>query len=250
MKLEIALVQFAVTPSDPIRNLARMGSFIEQAAAKGAQLVVFPEDAVTGPLSGQTAFVSYAPQYLATFQALALKYKVDLVPGSWSASDGVAVYNTAYYFNSDGSVAGAYRKINLWEGERALVSPGAAVSVFPTAHGLVGLAICWDLSFPALFQAAKALGAQLLVVPAYWSFAQPDPVNPKEHDTAMDLIDSLCTARSFENDFCIAYCNAAGTLHAEGVKSVLSGRSQVVHPTSGALCRATGNEEQLLRCQI
>ncbi|MEO8122508.1 MAG: carbon-nitrogen hydrolase family protein [Burkholderiales bacterium] len=248
MNLEIALVQFAVAPSDPLQNLARMETFIQQAAENLAQLVVFPEDAVTGPLSGQTGFVQYAPQYLSAFQGLAVKYGVDLVPGTWSVSDGVAAYNTAYYINKDGSVGGVYRKINLWDSERALVTPGTAVSVFRTRHGVVGLAICWDLSFPALFQEAKALGAELVVVPAYWAFGAQGA--PTEQMKGTELIDALCTARAFENDLLIAYCNATGTLHAEGVDAVLSGRSQIVHPTLGAQCRATANEEQILQCRI
>ncbi len=250
MNLEIALIQFAVRPANPLHNLARMESFVQQSAAKGAELVVFPEDAVTGPLSGQRDFVQYAPQYLAAFQTLAVKHQVDLVPGSWSVSDGAAVYNTAYYINSNGSVGGEYRKINLWDSERALVSPGTTVSVFRTGHGVVGLAICWDLSFPEHFQQAKALGAELIVVPAYWSFATQAARGPAHQDQGIELIDSLCTARAFENDVVIAYCNAAGTLHAEGVAAVLSGRSQCVHPTAGVQCRAPGNEEQLLHCHI
>ncbi len=250
MQINIALVQFEIAPSNPMRNLARMEASIQQAKAQGAMLVVFPEDAVTGPLSGQTAFVAHAPQYLATFQQLALKYAVDLVPGSWTVQEGAAFFNTAYYINSDGSVAGMYRKINLWESERALVSPGAAASVFPTSHGVVGLAVCWDLAFPALFQQLKAQGAELVVVPAYWSFPVPAPQVDAVEDAGIALIDSLCTARAFENKVVIAYCNGAGRLRSEGLDAVLSGRSQVMHATGQALCKATANEEDILYCRM
>ncbi|MEO8734313.1 MAG: nitrilase-related carbon-nitrogen hydrolase, partial [Flavobacteriales bacterium] len=84
MPATLALVQFKIAPADPVTNLRRMETFISKAAKKGAQLVIFPEDAVAGPLAGQTAFVAYAPTYLAHFQSLAAKYAVDLVPGSWA----------------------------------------------------------------------------------------------------------------------------------------------------------------------
>jgi predicted amidohydrolase len=250
VSLEIALVQFAVAPCDPDRNLARMAHFIQQAAARGAQLVVFPEDAVTGPLSGQTAFVAHAPAYLAHFQRLAVKFSVDLVPGSWSIQEGAALYNAAHYINSDGSVAGVYRKINLWEGERALVSPGLAASVFATSHGWVGLAICWDLAFPMLFQEMKAQGAGLVLVPAYWSFSTPAADVAEVEEEGIALIDSLCVSRSFENDLVLAYCNAAGTLRSEGIDAVLSGRSQVVHPTAQALSKSTANDEEIIYATV
>ena len=107
MALDLALVQFAIAPSDPNTNLARMAEMTRRAASDGAQLVVFPEDAVTGPLSGQTAFVAHAADYLQIFQALAVKHGVDIVPGSWTIAEGAALYNAAWYINKDGSVAGS-----------------------------------------------------------------------------------------------------------------------------------------------
>jgi predicted amidohydrolase len=143
-------------------------------------------------------------------------------------------------------VAGSYSKISLWPTEQASLQPGAAVSVFSTAHGIVALAICWDLAFPTLFAQMKAQGAQLVVMPSYWSFTRPaaavDPVAEGE----IDLIDSLCLTRAFENNLAVAYCNAAGDLKAEGLDAVLSGRSQLVHPADKVVVRADGNEETLL----
>ncbi len=250
MQLTLALIQFRVAPSDPEDNLQRMEAHIRKAAAAGAQLVVFPEDAVAGPLSGQIAFLASAPGFLARFQALALQYGVDLVPGSWAVSDGVAAYNTAYYINSDGSVAGSYRKINLWDTERPHITPGSVVSVFPTAHGMVGLLICWDLAFPPLFTAMVAQGAELVISPSFWSFTKPAEDVDEVIDDEILLIDSLCTARAFENNIIFAYCNAAGELVSEGFDAVLSGRSQITHPHDKVVCKAEGNEEEMLLATV
>lgn len=150
MQIAIALVQFNVAPSNPELNLTRMESFIRQASKQGAQLVVFPEDAVTGPLDGQTAYVAQAAAFLAACQAFAVQYEVDLVPGTWTVQEGTALYNTAHYINKDGTIAGVYRKINLWQTEQQILTAGQTVSVFPTAYGLTGMIICWDISFPRL----------------------------------------------------------------------------------------------------
>ena len=250
MDLRIALVQFDVAPSDPETNLARMAEFVEQAAAKGAQLVVFPEDAVTGPLEGQSLFVAYAPTYLAYFQSLAAKHGVDIVPGSWTIAEGAAHFNAAYYLNADGTVAGMYRKVNLWETERALVTPGAVAAVFPTAHGLVGLTICWDIAFPLLFAEMSKQGAELVVSPTYWSLSREAECRKAVAKDEILLIDSLCTARSFENDLVLVYCNAAGRVGETKAEGTLSGRSQITHPHEKVVCKAKGNKEELLIADI
>jgi predicted amidohydrolase len=180
------------------------------------------------------------------FQQLALKYCVDLVPGSWTVQEGAHLYNTVYYINRDGSVAGSYRKIHLWSTEAGVLTRGSAVSVFPTAHGLVGLTICWDIAFPEMFTEMTRLGAELVVSPTYWSFTlEAEQRKAVENDEIL-LIDSLCTTRAFESDILFAYCNAAGELKTEGTDAVLSGRSQITHPTDRVLCKARGNAEELL----
>ena len=245
MQIAIALVQFNIAPCDSELNLTRMETFIRQASKQGAQLVVFPEDAINGPLTGQTAFVEQAENYLATCQAFAVKYGVDLVPGTWTVQEGTALYNTAYYINKDGTVAGTYRKIHLWETEKAKLTPGKQVSVFPTTHGLVGMIICWDISFPLLFTEMVRQGARLVISPTYWSFPRSvetdDEINDEIH-----LIDSLCMTRAFDNNLVFAYCNAAGELKSDGWDAVLSGRSQITHPLDKVLCKAAANDEEII----
>jgi predicted amidohydrolase len=250
MELKITLVQMDIVPSDPVKNLKRMEGFIKKAVKEGAQLVVFPEDAVTGPLAGQTAFVVHAPEYLAYFQGLAVKYGVDLVPGTWTVQLGNALYNTAYYINKDGSIAGSYHKINLWDTEKIAITPGSRVSVFPTAHGLVGLIICWDISFPLLFAEMNTLGVELVICPTYWSFTKPAEDVEQVVDEEFLLIDALCTTRAFENNIVFAYCNAAGSLQSEGIDAVLSGRSQITHPQEKVVVKAEGNAERMISAGV
>lgn len=246
MELTIALCQMAIEPMQPLHNLARMENFVAQAKALGAGLVIFPEDAICGPLQGQTAFVQHAPAYLARMQQLAAKQAIDLVPGSWTVAEGTALFNQTFYINADGSIAGSYRKIHLWETEKAAITPGVATTVFPTRFGLCGLVICWDISFPVLFTAMAAQGVQLVIAPAYWSFTRPTGKAWRSVEKDILLIDSLCVARAFENNIIFAYCNAAGTLKLPGVHARLSGRSQITHPHEKVMARCDGNNEELL----
>ncbi len=139
-------------------------------------------------------------------QVLAHQYKVDLVPGPWTVAEAVLLYNQAVYLASDGSVIGSYRKINLWETEKGAITPGPAVSVFPSRFGKVGLIICWDLAFPAMFAPMVAQGVELIVSPTYWSFPPPRATSVEDvREDEFLLIDSLCTARAFENNVLLAY---------------------------------------------
>lgn len=253
MKLSIAIAQMHVKPGDPAANIAKIEQFIQKAAKRGADLVVFPEDAICGPLAGQSAFVADAPGYLAHMQKLAVTYGVDLVPGTWTVSDGVALYNQAHYITAEGVLAGVYRKIHLWETEKAVVAPGSQVSVFPTRFGLVGMVVCWDIAFPPLFTAMNQLGVELVISPTFWSVpltapGTADALVARQED--IDLIDSLCTARAFENDIVFVYCNAAGTLNLPGGNATLSGCSQITHPIDKVSCRSTGNVEELLIAEV
>lgn len=176
---------------------------------------------------------------------MAIKYDVDLVPGTWTVQEDTALYNTAHYINKDGSVAGVYRKINLWETEKAKLTPGTMVSVFPTAHGMVGIIICWDISFPGLFAEMVKQGVRLVISPTYWSFPRTADIDAAVEDEML-LIDSLCTTRAFENNIIFAYCNAGGELKTDDCDVVLSGRSQITHPLDKVLCKATSNEDEIV----
>lgn len=252
MELTIALVQLHVAPSRPLVNLDRMEASVAQAKARGAELVVFPEDAICGPLEGQTAFIQHAPAYLARMQALAVRHGVDLVPGTWTVAEGGALYNQAHYIGADGRVLGVYRKMNLWDTEKAALTPGLAPAVFPTRFGLVGLTICWDIAFPQVFTAMSALGARMVISPTYWSFPKASLRAEEKLNDEILLIDSLCTTRAFENNILFAYCNAGGILDGADEDSILSGRSQVTHPKEKVLVQSPGNEEELLvvRAQV
>lgn len=250
MEIAIALIQLDIAPNAPIQNIERMDEFVRQAKKQGADLVVFPEDAVCGPLSGQLDFVASAPAYLAHFQALAIEHAIDIVPGTWTVAENGLLFNQAHYINADGSLAGTYRKINLWGTEKAHITPGTLTSVFPTRFGLTGLIICWDIAFPAMFADMVAQGVELVIAPTYWSFTKGSDELGKVVDDEILLIDSLCTTRAFENNILFAYCNAAGELATPAGDTVLSGRSQITHPLDKVVVKAEGNAEEVLFARL
>ena len=210
MLVTIAVVQFRIQQFVPAENLRRAEQFIQQAATQ-ANVIVFPEDFVTGPLNGNACMADYEHRYVQYFQQLAKKYAIDIVPGSiieGNESDG-KLYNTTYYIDSRGEIKGRYCKVNLWHSERGYITPGQEFSVFDTAYGKAGLIICWDLIFPEVFRAMLQQGVELVFCPSYWCFEDAGIGLKHDLNSEVILVNALCTARAFENEIIVIYANAA-----------------------------------------
>ena len=247
MHINIAVVQFASEQFAAERNLARAEQFIREAVAQQAQLIVFPEDFVLGPLNGRADLADFDHHYIKYFQELAAKYALDIVPGSIIEGDETGLYNTAYYLDRSGTILGRYRKTNLWLSERDYLDAGRQAVVCETRFGKIGLAICWDLAFPELFRAMLAEGAEMVLCPSYWCFEDASEAGLK-HDPRSEVtfVDALCTARAFEQNIVLVYANAAGTLEIDGARQgELIGHSQVTVPFKGALQRCEHNRETM-----
>jgi len=209
MKLNIAVVQFSIDQFAPEHNLKRAEQFI-RAAANQAQIIVFPEDFLTGPINGEKRFADYEHCYLAQCQKLAATYGIDIVPGSIIEGDNAGLYNTTYYIDKTGTVRGRYRKVNLWIPERDHITPGNEISVFQTNYGKVGLMICWDLIFPEVFRVMVKQGVQIVICPSYWCFEDAGMGMQHDANAEIKLVNALCVARAFENEIILVYATGAG----------------------------------------
>lgn len=242
MKLNIAVVQFAIAQFEPEHNLNKAEQFISEAAAR-AQIIVFPEDFVTGPLSGHHEYADRDGRYVQHFQQLAARYHIDIVPGSIIERDGEQFYNTTYYIDKSGAIKGKYRKVNLWLPERPYLVAGDEHPVFETDYGKTGLLICWDLMFPEAFRTMLRKGVELVICPSYWCFEDAGIGLLHDPDSEVTLVNSLCVTRAFENEVAVVYANAADAANAE--KESLIGRSQVTVPFKGVLHRLNHSQEEM-----
>jgi len=244
MQFNVAVVQFAIRNVAPEENLARAERFIQEAASQ-AQIIVFPEDFITGPLSGRVELADYEGRYVRHFQQLAARYAIDVVPGSIIEGEADSLYNTTYYIDKTGAVKARYRKVNLWLPERGYVTPGDEMPVFQTAYGKTGLVVCWDLMFPEIFRAMTHQGVEIVICPSYWCFEDAGEGMKHDPNAEVTLVNSLCVARAFEQEIILVYANAAGSASYEGAEEHLIGRSQVTVPFKGALARLDHNQEAM-----
>ncbi len=228
-------VQLSST-GDVDRNLAAADRLVRAAARDGAELVVLPEKwPALGPTEVLRAGADRRDDVLAWARATARELGIDLVAGSMSVhAAGGRLANTAFHVDPAGTVAAEYVKVHLFdvlvEGRTYRESdeeePGSDPVLTHAADGTgVGLAICYDLRFPALFE---ALDAEVFALPS--AFTLP---------TTRDHWDVLVRARAIEQQAFLVAANQVGE-HPGGMRS--GGRSMIVDPWGVVLATAADAE--------
>ncbi|WP_026361054.1 carbon-nitrogen hydrolase family protein [Amycolatopsis nigrescens] len=157
--------------TDPGANLRLLAERTAAAAAEGARVVVFPEASMARfgvklaplaePLDGPWA---------KAVSAIADEHDVLVVAGMFTPADEGRVHNTLLVTGL-GQHRG-YHKIHLYDAfgfrESDTVAPGGEPATITVDGTVLGLATCYDLRFPALFQALADDGAAAVLVPASW----------------------------------------------------------------------------------
>ena len=153
--------------ASPQESRERFVRLVEEAAAKGADIVCLPEGITTignGLTYAQAAEAVPGPS-TAFLGDLARRLKIWIVAGIYER-EGPHLYNTAVLVARDGSLAGRYRKTSLPDEEiEGGLTPGSETPVFDTDFGRVGLMICWDSSYPEVAHALAARGAEVILMP-------------------------------------------------------------------------------------
>ena len=249
MKCKIAVVQFEIAQCNPEANIKKAEEYIKNASSQGANIIVFPEDFVTGPIEGKKELYDNG-EIVKKFQRLAKKYSIDIVPGSFIESTKTGNYNTTYYIDSEGEIKLRYRKINLWHPERPYFAQGNQIAVCNTKYGKIGLVICWDLIFPELFRRMVRRGVDIVICPSYWCYGDAGRGVKHDPNAEINLVDATCAARAFENEIIMVYCNAAGKMDLGKYKDTLIGHSQITVPFKGAIKKLDHNHEEMFVQEI
>jgi predicted amidohydrolase len=235
-----AAVQLTST-GDLDANLASADRLTRAAARDGAELVVLPEK---WPALGPPDVVAAAAQdphdgpAVRWATATARELGIDLVAGSMTlaGADG-RLRNTALHVAPDGTVAAAYAKLHLFDVEvdgtvyRESDLETAGDEPVVSGDG-IGLAICYDLRFPTLFEELQRRGATLFAVPSAFTLA-----------TTRDHWDVLVRARAIEQQAFVVAANQVGE-HAPGLRS--GGRSCIVDPWGVVLATAPDTEAHVV----
>lgn len=236
--MRAALVQMT-SGIDPAANLRAMGEALALAKSGSADMAFLPE--MCGMLDRDRARSS--AQVVVEDEDIVLAGVRDTAArlGLWVHVGSLAVLdaqsgrrlNRGFVIDATGSIRARYDKMHLFDvdlptgeswRESAVYAPGAGPVVVETPWGLLGMTICYDLRFPALFEALTAAGATMLAVPA--AFTRP---------TGKAHWDVLLRARAIENAAFVLAAAQCGT-HEDGRSTY--GHSLAIDPWGTVLVDA------------
>lgn len=224
------------TQNDKDKNLERICSFIDEAAAKGAKIVALPEvmnligDNV-GSGGGAETIPGYSTEILA---AKAREHGIYVHCGSLREEipGDERAYNTTAMLDPEGRVIATYRKLHTFDitlpdgtiaNESARIRPGKEIVTVDTELGKLGFSICYDIRFPELYRLLAIQGARLIFAPA--NFTMP---------TGKDHWETILRTRAIENGCYIVAPAQIG----KKPKFTAFGNSMVVDPWGTVIARS------------
>jgi nitrilase len=185
--VQVAVVQAGAVFFDSEACLAKAETLIAEAAARKAQLIVFPEAFIGGYPKGEdfgARVGSRTPEGRKLFRRY-YEGAID-VPGPATARlaeaarthaawivigvierDAGTLYCTVLFFAPDGTLVGKHRKLMPTAMERLIwgFGDGSTLPVIETGFGKIGAVICWENYMPLLRAAMYAKGIQFYCAP-------------------------------------------------------------------------------------
>lgn len=188
-KIKVGLIQQSNT-NDIHANMQRLKTNIEDCASKGAQLVVLQElhnslyfcqtedtrlfdlaESIPGP---STRF----------FGDIARSLGIVLVTSLFEKRTPGLYHNTAVVFDTDGNIAGKYRKMHIPDDpayyEKFYFTPGdLGFEPIQTSIGKLGVLVCWDQWYPEAARLMALKGADILIYPTAIGWESSDTEDEK-----------------------------------------------------------------------
>ena len=259
--LKVALVQQS-NSDNAQENMAKSIAGIRDAASQGAKLVVLQElhrslyfcqtedvdvfdlaETIPGPSTD-------------TLGALAKGLNVVIVSSLFEKRATGLYHNTAVVLETDGSIAGKYRKMHIPDDpgfyEKFYFTPGdLGFQPIQTSVGKLGVLVCWDQWFPEAARLMAMAGAEILIYPTAIGW---DPRDDKDEQTRQkDAWVISQRAHAVANGVPVISCNRVGhesdpSTQSEGIQ--FWGNSFIAGPQGEILAEANNSDEQLLLVEL
>ena len=235
---KVAVVQMDPKIGELDINRAGIIQKLREAATCGAELIVFPECALSGYVFESAAaarpFTEEVPGETSTaLEAVCRELGVYCVVGLLERS-GDDIYNSAMIVGPNGLIHN-YRKCHLPVlGIDRFASRGDSLPVIELPFARIGVLICYDLRFPEASRSLALRGIDVLVIPTNWPAGAESSPN------------FLTRARAWENRLFVVACNRVG--EERGTRFI--GRSQIVGADAEFLAEADCENETILYADI
>jgi N-carbamoylputrescine amidase len=254
-KFKVALVQMSVG-TKPADNLAKASERIEEAAARGAQVVCLPE-LFQSQYFCQREDVSYfdlaEPVPGPSTEALAKvakKAKVVVVAPLFERRAAGVYHNTAAIIDSTGEIAGVYRKMHIPDDpayyEKFYFTPGdLGFKAFDTQAGRVATLICWDQWYPEGARLAALHGAVILFYPTAIGWHPAEKASNGE--AQRDSWRTIQRGHAIANGIYVAAVNRVGHENPSGGDGLeFWGTSFLCDPQGVVIAEASTDKEEIL----
>lgn len=217
-RLRVALVQHACSP-DRDANLAATIDGIRKAAKEGARLVLLQElhagpyfcqredtqafdwaESIPGPTSDKLGEV-------------ARELNIVIVASLFERRAPGIYHNTAVVIETDGSIAGRYRKMHIPDDpgyfEKFYFTPGdLGFRPVETSLGKLGVLVCWDQWYPEAARLMALAGADMLLYPTAIGWSAED--NKDEQTRQRDAWTTIQRGHAIANGLPVLACNRTG----------------------------------------
>ncbi len=229
-------------------NIDEICARIDDAVAAGADFIAVPETVgLIEPVNTQIPAATFSEEEdigLAAIRERARQHQVVVLLGSQLIRDEERIVNRSFMLDRAGNVLARYDKLHLFDIELAngesyleseFISPGDRAVVVDTELGRFGLSVCYDLRFPQLYRGLAQAGAQILTIPAAFTY-----------NTGKKHWNTLVQARAIETGCFVLAPNQCG-LHVDKRRSW--GHSMIVDPWGEILAEA-GDEPTIIYAEI
>lgn len=248
LSFNVAMIQMR-SGLDPAANLVAVLKLIDQAKEAGADYVLTPEMTNILAAKREQLFAKIVAEEqdatLTTLREVARKLEIYIHIGSLAikASPEKAA-NRSFLIDRRGEVAARYDKIHMFDVDLAggesyresnTYRAGELAMVADLPWGRLGLTVCYDLRFPALYRALAEAGASFLAIPSAFT-----------RQTGEAHWHVLQRARAIENG-CFVFAAAQGGKHQNGRETY--GHSLVVDPW-GRILAEGGTEPGVVMAQV
>ncbi len=246
--ITVSALQLALGSDDEQDNIEAVSALVEDAAARGAQ-VILPPELFSGPYFCQAedealfalARPASAHPSVIAMRKLAKKLGV-AIPTSFFERDGHHYYNTLAMIGPDGEVMGTYRKSHIPDGpgyeEKFYFRPGNdGFKVWDVFGTRIGVGICWDQWYPECARVMALMGAEILLYPT--------AIGSEPYDAEFDT--SHLWRRAMQGH-AVSNCMpvvAANRIGAEGAQSFY-GHSFITNEWGDLIAEFGGKEDGVL----
>lgn len=200
-------------------NRSRLAQKITRLAQQGAELVVLQElhDALyfcqTEDVNNFALAVEIPGEVTDFYSTIAGGNHIVLVTSLFEKRATGLYHNTAVVFESDGSIAGRYRKMHIPDDpayyEKFYFTPGdLGFKPIDTSVGRLGVLVCWDQWYPEAARLMALKGAQLLIYPTAIGYESTD--TPQEKKRQIEAWTTVQRGHAIANGLPVITVNRCG----------------------------------------